>query len=683
MTPQEQVLQSIFRTKPDASKIKAIGEWFAGTANQKGHYEGIGIFSSLFDLYLHNGGNNENKPIIKIQDINQGINQNTTFIGDLQEISQSIDQNKRDVIYIRRRPVELRQRENHWVIFYFFVDKGKKKNLLFIDTQNTNIGQQSKFQKDIESFKTEQNFNVCVLDISIQKDDNSCGLIASEITRMLYNNHESVKENLSKCQVQDREKVELSSLPLGNEFQRLKSAYATKGNVNYDGKDEKFHAADIRAAHFATALAIGENNVNRKLSNQPISLNNKRVEKLVKDIRLAFIGNPNSTELFKKIVLKDETTSKANSDLGYSSSSEPNSPQLERNHLLETPQTSSSQNVNLESKIKKQDQTIKQLEEALEHFINIASENDEKLQNKAQQLSESEGNVKQLTQNFDALQKEIENYKRTVNNLNAQLTTKDQELNDAKQNLNEVTQLTEENSPQLERNHLLKTPQTSSGQSSDFKKEIEKKDKKIKELEELLNKKNADLSKIEKEKNEAFDRASKSAQKLEQTKQQLSESEENVKQLTRNFDALQKEIENYKRTVNNLNAQLTTKDQELNDVKQNLNEVTQLTEENVRLRAQNQDLNNKNKKFSEASAQDRKQSNYASVAFMVAGTFAVVASLTMPYLAVCTTLAIAASIFFAVGCYSLYKANTTLSNAEVNQATSSAGLTATQQPSGF
>jgi hypothetical protein len=67
------VLQSIFVTKPDASEIKAIGELFAGTANQKGYYEGIGIFSSLFDLHLYNDGNNENKPIIKIQDINQGI----------------------------------------------------------------------------------------------------------------------------------------------------------------------------------------------------------------------------------------------------------------------------------------------------------------------------------------------------------------------------------------------------------------------------------------------------------------------------------------------------------------------------------------------------------------------------------------------------------------------------------
>ncbi|MGL9731659.1 MAG: hypothetical protein ACR5KX_02445 [Wolbachia sp.] len=38
-----------------------------------------------------------------------------------------------------------------------------------------------------------------VANTKVQKDDNSCGLIASEITRMLYNNHESVKENLSKC----------------------------------------------------------------------------------------------------------------------------------------------------------------------------------------------------------------------------------------------------------------------------------------------------------------------------------------------------------------------------------------------------------------------------------------------------------------------------------------------------
>ncbi|MDR0288664.1 MAG: hypothetical protein LBH78_01225 [Rickettsiales bacterium] len=549
MAPKAQELQPIFVTKSDDSEIKTIGEWFAGTANQKGYYEDIGILSSLFDLHLHNDGNNENKPIIKIQ----GISQDTTFTKDLLEISQSIDRNKRDVIYIRRRPVELGQRENHWVVFYFFADKNGKKNLLFIDTQNTNIGQQSTFGENIKSFFDQQDCNLYVSSTEVQKDDNSCGLIASEITRVLYNNHESVKENLSKCSAQDREKVELSSLLPGNEFTKLIDSYAKEGFVSYSGKDEKFCAANIRAAHFATALAIGENNVSRKLSNQPISLNNKRVEKLVKDIRSAFIGNKNSNELFKKIVLKDETTSKANPDLGYSSSSKPNSPQLERNHSLETPQTSSSQNVNLESKIKEQDQTIKQLEE-------------------------------------------------------------------------------------------------------------------------LLNKKNADLSKIEKEKKEALASALKSVQELKRTKQQLSGSEEVVKQFTQGSNNLETKLTSYEKMKNDLNAQLTTKDQELNDAKQKLKEVTQLTEENARLQAQNQNLNNKNKKFSEASAQGRQQSNYASVAFMVAGTFAVVASLTMPYLVVCTTLAIAALVSLMIGSCCLHKANTTLNNAEVNQATSMLAL---------
>lgn len=209
MTPQEQALQSIFRTKPNASEITTIGELFAGTANQKGYYDGTGILSSLFDLYLHNDKNNENKPIIKIQGINQCIDQNTTFIKDLQEISQSIGQNKRDVIYIRKRPVEFGQHENHWVVFYFFVDKDKKKNLLFTDTQNPDTGKNSTFGKNIKSFFDQQDCNLYVSNTKVQKDDNSCGLIASEITRMLYNNHESVKENLSKCQVQDREKVNL------------------------------------------------------------------------------------------------------------------------------------------------------------------------------------------------------------------------------------------------------------------------------------------------------------------------------------------------------------------------------------------------------------------------------------------------------------------------------------------
>ncbi|MDG7052309.1 MAG: hypothetical protein LKM45_00225 [Wolbachia endosymbiont of Alcedoecus sp.] len=175
MAPQEQVSQSIFRTKPNASEIKAIKEWFAGTENQKGYYDGTGILSALLDLHLHNDKNNENRPIIKIQ----GIGQDATFTQDLREISQWIVQNKRDVVYIRRRPAEPGQPESHWVVFYFFADKNGKKNLLFIDTQNPNIGQQSTFGKNIKSFSEQQDCNLYVSSTSVQKDDNSCGLIAS------------------------------------------------------------------------------------------------------------------------------------------------------------------------------------------------------------------------------------------------------------------------------------------------------------------------------------------------------------------------------------------------------------------------------------------------------------------------------------------------------------------------
>jgi hypothetical protein len=52
MIPKAQELQYIFVTKPDASKIKTIGEWFAGTGNQKGYYDGIG-YSLRYLIYIY------------------------------------------------------------------------------------------------------------------------------------------------------------------------------------------------------------------------------------------------------------------------------------------------------------------------------------------------------------------------------------------------------------------------------------------------------------------------------------------------------------------------------------------------------------------------------------------------------------------------------------------------------
>ncbi|MBH5362631.1 ankyrin repeat domain-containing protein [Wolbachia endosymbiont of Kradibia gibbosae] len=160
-------------------------------------------------------------------------------------------------------------------------------------------------------------------------------------------------------------------------------------------------------------------------------------------------------------------------------------------------------------------------------------------------------------------------------------------------------------------------------------------------------------------------------------------------QLTKQKEALgsaNQEVTRLKNTIEELEGiknQLREKEQELNSTKQDLvkkaSEVTQLSSENIQLQTQN--LNAKNKKLLAVSAQSRKQVTYASVSFVLSGAFAVGASLTIPYLAICITFAVAASIFLAVGCYCSYKANTALSNVEVKNGIDSAAVEVLNSPS--
>nr|WP_264375504.1 hypothetical protein [Wolbachia endosymbiont (group B) of Sphaerophoria taeniata] len=83
----------------------------------------------------------------------------------------------------------------------------------------------------------------------------------------------------------------------------------------------------------------------------------------------------------------------------------------------------------------------------------------------------------------------------------------------------------------------------------------------------------------------------------------------------------------------------------------------------------NKELNSKYEKFLGASNNSKRQGSYASISFVLSGASAVGASLTMFHLAMCLSLAVAALIFLAAGCYCLYKANTTLSNVEIDQTT--------------
>jgi hypothetical protein len=86
-----------------------------------------------------------------------------------------------------------------------------------------------------------------------------------------------------------------------------------------------------------------------------------------------------------------------------------------------------------------------------------------------------------------------------------------------------------------------------------------------------------------------------------------------------------------------------------------------------KLENKNKELNGKNEKFLRASTHSKRQDYYASVFFVLSGASAVGARLTMFHLATCISLTVATLTFLAVGCCCLYKANTALSNVEINQ----------------
>ncbi|MDE5061089.1 MULTISPECIES: TomO hydrophobic C-terminal domain-containing protein [Wolbachia] len=93
---------------------------------------------------------------------------------------------------------------------------------------------------------------------------------------------------------------------------------------------------------------------------------------------------------------------------------------------------------------------------------------------------------------------------------------------------------------------------------------------------------------------------------------------------------------------------------------------SQIRDLQKQLESKNKELNGKNEKFLEASTHSKRQGKCASVFFVLSCVFAVGASLTMSYLAICISLAVAASVFLIVGCCCSYKANTALSNVEVD-----------------
>lgn len=128
----------------------------------------------------------------------------------------------------------------------------------------------------------------------------------------------------------------------------------------------------------------------------------------------------------------------------------------------------------------------------------------------------------------------------------------------------------------------------------------------------------------------------------------------NLKTITEKYTQLQSELESMVTTE--LKKHESTLENRVKDLQK-------------QFEGKNKELNSKYEKFLGASINSKRQGSYASISFVLSGASAVGASLTMFHLAICLSFAVAALIFLAAGCYCLYKANTALSNVEIDQTT--------------
>lgn len=149
--------------------------------------------------------------------------------------------------------------------------------------------------------------------------------------------------------------------------------------------------------------------------------------------------------------------------------------------------------------------------------------------------------------------------------------------------------------------------------------------------------------------------------KITQCTEEYTQLKDNLKTITEKCTQLQSELENMVTTE--LKEHESTLENRVKDLQK-------------QFEGKNKELNSKYEKFLGASNNSKRQGSYASISFVLSGASAVGASLTMFHLAICLSLAVAALIFLAAGCYCLYKANTTLSNIEIDQTQTTNFLTA-------
>lgn len=228
----------------------------------------------------------------------------------------------------------------------------------------------------------------------------------------------------------------------------------------------------------------------------------------------------------------------------------------------------------------------------------------------------------------------------------------------------QVTQLNKESSQLREKFCTTKT------QLTEKEKALGDTNRHVSQLREKLESTQANLEKSQKELGHARKNVLQLTNDLRQEK---SSQQARIDDLTRGRSQLETQNQGLNDENKKLSGELRRTKAQLVEKEQALKEsALQLERNTLTQQTMIHDLTREKNQLEAASAQSRKQSNYASVSFVLAGTFAVSASLIVPYLGICIALTVAALAFLAVGCYCLYKANTVLNDVRTDQITNGA-----------
>uniref|UniRef100_UPI0033407E7B AAA family ATPase n=1 Tax=Wolbachia endosymbiont (group B) of Pilophorus perplexus TaxID=3066160 RepID=UPI0033407E7B len=180
----------------------------------------------------------------------------------------------------------------------------------------------------------------------------------------------------------------------------------------------------------------------------------------------------------------------------------------------------------------------------------------------------------------------------------------------------------------------------------------------------LLNDIQTKINALQEEREERFEELDSMSSNLEQGLDSVRKDLIKVTQCTEEYTQLKDNLKTITEKYTQLESMVTTELKKHERILEN--RVENLQEQ---FEGKNKELNSKYEKFLGASNNSKRQGSYASISFVLSGASAVGASLTMFHLAMCLSFAVAALIFLAAGCYCLYKANTTLSNVEIDQTT--------------